>query len=271
MKLQKIQEYASFLITTVVALILAMMMFVVIKGSDNWKSPQLWLDAGFNTLLQIVMIATWLPEGKKRGELNEVFMTNRKTANELMTSASGNDKFDYLVVFCAAMTDKNRQAWISKRVARFGIVYNQWGNEAYRVQFDKKTNDKVARIERKAMYKVNEIKATEIVTNSQISLIYDTKDHTNSLTTWNIIGKMLMSVFMCAVGAFLAPEGVAFTIAALLNFFYWLLIMSLSIFYSIRTGYKLIATEKNDYYKRLIIFLKNFDAWFDKNHNTNCL
>ena len=68
MKGIRLQEYASFLITAVVVVILAMTMFVVIRGSENWRSIDLWVQTGFNTLLQIVMIGTWLPEGKKRGQ-----------------------------------------------------------------------------------------------------------------------------------------------------------------------------------------------------------
>lgn len=259
--LQKVQEYASFIITVIVALILAMMMFVIVKGSDNWRDPQLWIEAGFNTMLQIVMIATWLPEGKKRGAQDANYATNQKTANEKMQSAAKAENFNRLTLYCKEMTQKNIDAWITKHVARFGVVYAQWSNEKYRKQFDIKIAQKVRKAELTAPRRVAEIKATEIVTNSEINLVYDTKDHTDSATRLKVMFKVVLSITMCAVGAFIQPEGVAFSIAAVYNFLYWLLLMCLSIFYSIRTGYKLIVVERNDYYKRIIIFLSNFEAW----------
>lgn len=259
--LQKVQEYASFVITLIVAVILAMMMFVVISGADNWRDPQLWIQAGFNTLLQIIMVVTWLPEGKKRGAQDSTYISNKTTANEKMQEAAKSENFDNLTLFCKEMTAENIEAWISRRVAKFGVIYANWGNEKYRSQFDEKVAAKVRKAELLAPSKVSEIKATEIVTNSEAQLIYDTKDHTDSVTKWKLLFKVLLSVMLCVVGAFIQPDGVTFTVAALVKFFYWLLIMCLSIFYAIRTGFQLITVERNDFYKRMIVFLTRFEAW----------
>lgn len=265
MKGIRLQEYASFLITAVVVVILAMTMFVVIRGSENWRSIDLWVQTGFNTLLQIVMIGTWLPEGKKRGQQNETYIANKTAANVEMQNAATPDNFPFLVVFCRKMTAENIAYWVQKRAARLGVVYTQWtASEAYRALFDTKTAQKIQRLERKAARAVDEIKATEIVTKSSISLVHDTKDHTTSATTANVVIKILLSVFLCTAGAFMQPEATAFTVSALVDFLYWLLVMCLSIFYSLRTGYRLIAVEQNDYYKRIIVFLRNFEAWRQK-------
>lgn len=261
--LQKIHEYASFIITVVVAVILAMMMFVILSPSSNWRDPQLWVEAGFNTMLQIIMIVTWLPEGKKRGEQDEIYKTNKQTANNQMLEAAKAENFDRLTRYCQYVTQQNIKAWISKLVARFGVIYDQWGNASYREQFDTKVAKKVRRIELKAPSRVEEIKATEIITKSNIALVCDTKDHTDNLTVAKVSMKIVMSIIMCAVGSFINLDRMEFTIASVFSFVYWLLMMCLSIFYSIRTGYKLIAVERNDYYKRIIVFLNNFEAWQD--------
>lgn len=265
MTFKRLQDIASFIITGVVISILALMMFVVIRGSDNWKDTQIWIDAGFNTLLQVIMIATWLPEGKKRGEQDEVFQANRRAANAAMRQAAEPDKFNALIAFCAKTTAENREAWIAKRVARHGVVYTQWKACAdYRKQFDDRTATAVQRAERRAAAAVEDIKATEIVTNSDINLVYDTKDHTDSLTAWNVAGKVVLSIALCAVGAFIRPEAAAFTLSSLLSFAYWLLVMFMSIFYALRTGSKLITDTRNDYFKRIIVFLQTFHAWAEK-------
>lgn len=259
--LQKVQEYASFIITLIVAVILAMMMFVVISGADNWRDPQLWIQAGFNTLLQIIMVVTWLPEGKKRGAQDMTYISNKNTANEKMKEAAKSENFDSLALFCKEMTAENIDAWISKRVAKFGVIYSSWSIEKYRNQFDDKVAQKVRKAELRAPSKVSEIKATEIVTNSETNLMCDTKDHTDSVTKWKVLFKVMLSIMLCVVGAFIRPDGVTFTVAALVKFFYWLLLMCLSIFYAVRTGFQLITVERNDYYKRMIVFLTRFEAW----------
>lgn len=264
---QKIQEYASFVITAVVVIILAMMMFVIINWSSNWRDTQLWINAAFNTMLQIIMIATWLPEGKKRGEQDQAYVANKQTANTKMQVAAKAENFERLTHYCEKMTEQNRTAWITKRVARYGVVYAQWGNEQYRAEFDSKVVAKVRKAELAAPNRVPEIKATEIITNSEINLMYDTKDHTDSVTQLKVIFKIITSIVLCTVGAFINPEGASFAIESIVNFLYWLLIMSLSIFYSIRTGHKLITVERNDYYKRMIVFLNNFEVWEGDDQN----
>lgn len=262
MKLVKIiQEYASIVITAVIIIILATMMFVVMRGIDNWRNPAVWLDAGFNSLLQLIMIATWLPEGKKRGEQNEVYKQNKENANRKMQSATQPENFDALTCFCEYATKMNIEAWIAKRVVRFNVMYAQWGNEAYRRQFDEKIQQKVMRVERRALIRVDKIKATEIATKSAISLQYDTKDHTDTMTMLKFAGKIIISVSMCTIGACIGIDRVEFSVAALVHFLYWVLIMMISIFFSIHSGYKLITVERNDYYKRMIVFLSHFEAW----------
>lgn len=262
MKLVKIiQEYASLAITGIVIFIVGMMMCVTIKGVENWRDPSLWIEMGFNAILQIVIVITWLPEGKKRGAANETYNTNRTTANDKMTSAAAPENFKPLTEFCKIATEKNRLAWVSQKVLRYGINYGQWVSEDYKAQFELKVQKKVELIEKRSYQKVNEIKATETITNSQINLVYDTRDHTDQYATIKVSVKMALSIGMCVIGAFIAIDRVQFALTAFIKFLYWLLVACLSIFYSIRTGYKLITENKNDYYKRIIVFLSHFEEW----------
>lgn len=262
MKLVKIiQEYASLVITCIIMFIGGLMMCVSVKGVDNWKDPALWIEMGFNAVLQIVMIVTWLPEGKKRGYTNETYKTNKEIVNNKMKEAGAAENFNLLTEFCKTATEQNRFAWISGKVKRYGINYEQWNNELYKAQFSSKIQDKVAKIEKLSYKRVEEIKATETVTNSEINLVYDTKDHTEQSATIKVTVKMVMSIVLCAIGAFIAIDRVQFALEAFYKFLYWLLIVCLSIFFSIRTGYKLITEDRNDYYKRMIVFLSHFEEW----------
>lgn len=261
--LKNLQEYGSLVITVLIGLILGAMMFVLIGGTDDWRDPQLWIQAGFNTLLQIIIVITWIPEGRKRGCQDATYIANKNAANCKMQDAGKAENLDRLTAFCEEMTQENVNAWIAKRVARYGVVYSSWNAEKYRCQFDDKTAQKVRKAELRAVRKVKEIKATEVVTNSDTELIYDTKDHTDSTAKLKVMFKIMSSVLLCVVGAFISLDGVAFTVAALVKFFYWILIMCMSIFYAVRTGFQLITLERNDYYKRLIVFLTRFEAWKD--------
>lgn len=256
-----IQEYASLAITCIIMIIGGMAMCVSLKGVDNWKDPMLWIEMGFNTVLQVVMIVIWLPEGKKRGATNDVYKTNSQNANQQMQEAGAAQNFKYLTEFCKIATEKNRFAWIANRARKYAVNYDQWNDEEYRAQFSLKVQEKIAKFERLALKRVKEIKATETITNSEIYLVYDTKDHTDHSATIKVAIKMALSLTMCAIGAFIAIDRVQFALEALYKFLYWLLVACLSIFFSIRTGYKLITEDRNDYYKRIIVFLSHFDEW----------
>ena len=269
MKLVKIiQEYASLAITCIIVLIVGMMMFVVLKGADDWRDPQIWIEMGFNSVLQVVMVVVWLPEGKKRGETNDSYVTNKNCVNEKMRNAAAAANFKALTEFCKIATEKNRIAWVSKKVLRYGINYGQWEYEEYREQFPLTIQKKVDKIELISYKRVEEIKATETVTNSQINLVYDTRDHTEQSATIKVTIKMVLSIIMCVIGAFLAIDRVQFVLEAFIKFLYWMLVGCLSIFYSIRTGYKLITEDRNDYYKRMIIFLSHFEEWCSSSETT---
>lgn len=262
---KKIQDGASIVITIFVVLIFAAMMFVVIKGLNDWRDPQLWLDTAFYTFLQIIMICTWLPEGKKRGEQDETYIANRDEANDKMKTAIRPENFNSLTQFCLYATDQNMQAWVAKKVSRFGVVYSQWNSDVYRKQFSDKVARKVRKFELRAPGKVQPIKATEITSATEVYLIFDTTNYTKRAEKVKLAVRIGISIVMSTIGAFLAFDRFAFTWESVVEFLYWCLIMIVTIFYSLRIGTQLMTVESNDYFKRIIDFLNRFEVWQNEN------
>ena len=264
---KKIQEMASLIITLLILAIFAIMMFAVVKGVDDWRDPQVWIEMGFCTFLQIVMVFTWLPEGKKRGAMDESFIQNRDCANEKRKEAVRAENIDRLTRFCKYATSQNIEAWIAKKVSRYGVVYSQWINKneavrnTYRQQFDDKVAQKVRKIELKAPDKVREIKPTEIINSTEVYLVYDTVDHSSSTEKIKVAVKIATSLIISTIGAFIAFDGATFSVENLIMFLYWCFVMAMTIFFSLRTGTQLMTVYRNDYFKRIIDFLNHFEAW----------
>lgn len=268
--IKKIQDLASFIITGFIVVIFAIMMFAVIKGVNSWRDPQVWIEMGFCTFLQVVMVFTWLPEGKKRGAQDETFIKNRDSANEKMKEVVKAENLDRLSRFCKYATSQNVEAWIAKKVTRYGVVYSQWCNEDYRKQFDIKVAQKVRKMELKAPDRVREIKPTEIINSTEVYLVYDTVDHSLSAEKIKVAIKIATSLLISTIGAFVAFEGARFSIEGLIHFLYWCFVMTMTIFFSLRTGNQLMTVYRNDYFKRIIDFLNHFEAWQESNNETCC-
>ncbi|MCH5157528.1 MAG: hypothetical protein J1G02_06625 [Clostridiales bacterium] len=271
--IKKIVDHASLVITLFIMVIFAVMMFAVIKGVNNWRDPQVWIEMGFCTFLQVVMIFTWLPEGKKRGAEDETYKTNRKEANDKRKAVVDAENLDRLARFCKYATSQNIKAWIAKKVGRYGVVYEQWyckddkgeqiPNETYRKDFDAKIINRVRNVEMKAPDQVREIKPSEIIISTEVNLVYDTVDHSRSAERIKVALKMTTSLLISTIGAFIAFEGAKFSVEGLLQFLYWCFVMAMTIFFSLRTGMQLMTKYRNDYFKRIIDFLNHFETWHE--------
>lgn len=270
---KKIQDYASFVITGIILIIFATMMFAVIKGVNSWQDPQVWIQMGFCTFLQIVMVFVWLPEGKKRGAENKTYIDNRDEANKKRKEAVAAKNIDRLSQFCKYATSQNIKAWIAKKVTRYGVVYEQWyrtkdkgeqvPNETYRRDFDDKICEKVRKVERKAPDRVREIKPVEIINSTEVYLVYDIVDHSSSAERLKVGLKIATSLIISTIGAFVAFDGAHFSVQGLIQFLYWCFVMTMTIFFSLRTGTQIITKYRNDYFKRIIDFFNHFEAWTD--------
>ena len=79
----KLSDKLPYLITSAVILLLAVMMFVVLNITVDLKSPKFYAELGFGLVLQIIMIATWIPQGKSDGYKMPEVMQTTEAANKI--------------------------------------------------------------------------------------------------------------------------------------------------------------------------------------------
>ena len=139
-------------------------------------------------------------------------------------------------------------------------------SEEYRGKFEKpdRIQRRILRIERRSRSAVEVIKDTEITAVTSVKLAYDIKNHTGQEEFWRLFAKILTSIVTSLVGSFFLFENAQFTLNGLMKFVYWVAIIGMTIFYSIRTGRSLISGAHKDYLLRLIDFLDRYEAWLGK-------
>lgn len=262
----RIADKLPFLITLAVILLLAITAFVVINITTDLKSPQFYAELAFGIVLQVVMIATWVPQGKADGHRIEEVVATANVAQERMKFANDKSRYSYLAEFCRNATAENRRIYTINYCARHGIDYELWlSNEDYRAKFEhpEKTRKVILKAERAAQKHVAEIKDTEITSVTTVRLAYDTKNHTGKEEFWRLTAKIVTSVVTSLVGSFFLFENASFSLNGLMKFIYWLAIIGMTIFYSIRTGRNLISGAYRDYLLRMIDFINRYEAWLN--------
>lgn len=264
----KLSDKLPYLITSAVILLLAVMMFVVLNITVDFKSPQFYAELGFGLVLQIIMIATWIPQGKADGyKIPEVVQTT-EVANKRMEIAKDKTKYTELAEYCKFATAENRRAYIINKCARIGVDYERWQtDEDYHKEFahPDRIQSRILGIERRSHSAVKPIKDTEITAVTSVKLVYDIKNHTGQEEFWRLFAKILTSIVTSLVGSFFLFENAKFSLNGLMKFVYWVAIIGMTIFYSIRTGRSLITGAHKDYLIRLIDFLDRYEAWLTKN------
>lgn len=264
----RLADKLPYLITSAVILLLAVMMFVVLNITVDFKSPQFYAELAFGLVLQIIMIATWIPQGKADGYKIPEVMQTTEAANKRMEIAKDKSKYGELAKFCKYATDENRHVYIVNKCANMGVDYELWQtSEEYRSKFEnpKRIQRRILRIERRSHSAVAVIKDTEITAVTSVKLAYDVKNHTGQEEFWRLFAKILTSIVTSLVGSFFLFENAQFTLNGLMKFVYWVAIIGMTIFYSIRTGRNLISGAHKDYLLRLIDFLNRYEAWLSKN------
>lgn len=263
----RIADKLPFLITFAVILLLAITAFVVINITTDVKSPQFYAELGFGIVLQVVMIATWVPQGKADGHKLPEVVETAEVAQERMKFANDKARYSNLANFCRLATDENRRIYTINRCAKHGIDYVLWqDNSGYRAKFEnpEKVRKIILRSERAAQKHVAEIKDTEITSVTTIRLAYDTKNHTGKEEFVRLTAKIVTSVVTSLVGSFFLFENASFSLNGLMKFVYWLAIIGMTIFYSIKTGRNLISGAYRDYLLRMIDFINRYEAWLGK-------
>ena len=264
----RLADKLPYLITLAVILLLAVMMFVVLNITVDFKSPQFYAEMAFGLVLQIIMIATWIPQGKADGYKIPEVMQTTEAANKRMEIAKDKSKYEELAKFCKYATEENRHVYIVNKCAKMGVDYELWQtSEEYRSKFKhpNRIQRRILRIERRSRSAVAVIKDTEITAVTSVKLAYDIKNHTGQEEFWRLFAKILTSIVTSLVGSFFLFENAQFTLNGLMKFVYWVAIIGMTIFYSIRTGRNLISGAHKDYLLRLIDFLNRYEAWLSKN------
>lgn len=263
---EKLTSKLHYIITGIVIVILGFMMFVVINFHAEYNS-EFWAQLAFGMVLQIGMIAVWLPQGKAQGMLDENVVTTKNAASEKMKIANNADLYDQLAEFCKIATAENRHVWICNKAAKLGVNYDKWlKSEEYHANFPPNTARKIDRIVKAAESRVKPIKDTEITSVSRIALQYDVHDYTKRSGAAHVTAKIILSAAISFFSSLLMFDKIAFNIEGLINFAYWCAVVAMTIFYSIRTGKALITGDYKSYLLRMCDFLDRYKAWLKKSN-----
>lgn len=263
---EKLTNKLHFIITGIVIIILAFMMFVVINFHAEYNS-EFWAQLAFGMVLQIGMIAAWLPQGKVQGHLDSDVVATKAAAGEKMKIANNADLYDQLAEFCELATAENRHVWICNKSAKLGVNYDKWlKSEEYRSNFPDGTAKKIDRFVKLAESRVKPIKDTEITSVSRIALQYDTHDYTKRSGALHVSAKIVLSAAISFFSSMLMFDKIAFNIEGLIDFAYWCAVVAMTIFYSLRTGKALITNDYKGYLLRMCDFLDRYKAWLHKNN-----
>lgn len=264
----RLSDKLPYLITTAVILLVAVMMFVVLNITVDFKSPQFYAELGFGLVLQIIMIATWIPQGKADGYKIPEVMQTTEAANKRMEITKDKTRYTELAEYCKFATTENRCVYVINKCAKMGVDYERWiTDETYRQGFAHldRIQSRVEAIERRSYSAVKPIKDTEITAVTSVKLVYDIKNHTGQEEFWRLFARIATSVVTSIVGSFFLFENAKFSLNGLMKFVYWMAIIGMTIFYSIRTGRSLISGAHKDYLLRLIDFLDRYEAWLMEN------
>lgn len=264
----KISDYASIILTALLIIAMLIVMCVTIDVNVDFSTKEFWVQFATGVLVQLLMVALWLPEGKKRGTENEKYKSVQKVANDKMTAVAKPELFADLDAFCKVATEENIIAYITRKVQAFDVNYMLWGDEKYRGKFSNKIRVKVAKIESKARRTVRPINPTEITTTVKVSLRYDVTNHEQAHERLAVLFKGLTSAITPIIPVMLSVTASVSVLDIVVKLLYWLGITASAIFFSMHTGIKLVTQTRRDYYLRVIDFLDRFEGWKLKNEGT---
>lgn len=261
-----IKKLARPLITFGVVIILSIMASATVCITVGLNDIDTWTSFGVGFLLQVMMIALWLPEGKHNGRLDDTYTTNKKCANEKIKKVSTPQYFSTLDKFCDYAYERNLDNYVAVRLDSKIVDYKRFLiDKEYAASLDEKVIAQIAKLKEKAKKRVKPIKSTEITSNSSIDLVYDVSDHSKSRERTLIAFKLVPALITSIVGAsitFLMEPITWNTVAVLV---YWIVTMCLTIVFSIKTGYDIVTVSGNDHFLRIIDFLDRFDGWMVEN------
>ena len=261
----KVKPYLGIIVTILCTL--AIVSFIYVKFDFSVK-----IDASYivrvvlSLALQIVLIAIWIPEGKKNGEKTESYKKNKEYINTEIRLIADKRLYRPLDEFCEYATQQNILAYIIDRCNKIHINYNRYKSDSvYADTLTEKEKEKVEKIEKKALLCVKPINANEITACSHLSASkkYDTTNYEKSKASVSIAVKIVLSAIMviCTV-SFNVTQSKTFAEGAF-ELLTWLSTIGFTIYFSLSSGYNLTAQVRNDYFRRLADFFERFHAWQD--------
>ena len=256
---ETLKDNISTIITLVIILTLVFASYVVL-GIQTEFSQDFVAKLVMMFVIQVLMIFLWMPEGKKKGELNDEYKGIKDTANKSMAKAT--EQYDDLDKFCKVATAENRRAYIRQKLARKGIQYDFKDEPSYKLtEQDRKEIDKT---ERASLVRVSEIKATELTANTKISLVYDIRNHETRAESTSTVFKLATSIVTSFLGAMLTFGTKEFSWATTTRLLYYIAVMITTIAMAYKTGIDLVTVSRKDYFVRVVDFLQRFEDWKKK-------
>lgn len=238
---------------------IAFMCFMLV-GIDKEFGEDFWSYFCIMLVVQIVMIALWIPEGKKKGLLDEKFIAVTQSTNKMIGNVKG--KYEQLDKFCKIATAQNRYEWVVSKVAKIGINYDAY--KTGKLEISAKDKKRIERIEKRSLLVRGTIKPTEITSNTTIGLVYDLKNHERAEQSVSIGFKVFTSILTSFLTASLTFGVQEFSMAHLTKFLFSISTMISTIYFALNTGIQLITVTRKAYYVSICDFLERFEDWLAK-------
>ena len=122
-KLKLLIKNMAAIITFLVFAVSIFLLFETV-GFRKEIDEAFWNRFLVNLFFQLFMIALWLPDGKKRGALDDTFLSNKDILDRKMELASKPENYNKIERWCRYATEENRKLLIKNKLAKVGILYH---------------------------------------------------------------------------------------------------------------------------------------------------
>lgn len=262
-KIKLLIKNAAIMITIFVFVVLILAAFET-AGFKRELDDDFWNGLLMNMFLQLLMIGVWVPEGKKQGAAEKIFLDNKIVLEGKIASASKPENYKDLEEWCKVATERNREMIIKNKLRKVGILYHIYlekkDDVGWRVVQTPRAQKLMKWLDENIVY-VKEIKATELISNSPIKLVYDIANKETLVTGLKIGAKVFISFMMSVITASIMFTRKEFTLDALAELGFWIITILSTIYFSKRTGKELVTIVRQDFIIRNITFLDNCDSW----------
>lgn len=262
-KIKLLIKNAAIMITIFVLTVLIFTIFETV-GFSKKLDDDFWSGLLMNMFLQLLMIGVWIPEGKKQGAAVKTFLDNKTILEGKIASASRPENYKDLEEWCKVATERNREMIVKNKLRKVGILYHVYKENKDNIAWRAAQTPKAQKLMKwldENIVNVKEIKATELISNSPIKLMYDIANKETLVTGLKISAKVFISFIMSVITATVMFTRKEFKLDALAEFGFWAMTILNTIYFSNRTGKELVTIVRQDFIIRNITFLDNCDSW----------